>query len=122
MSIGDRLRQACKAKGLNITEFAKKNKLPYRTAQGYLLGDREPGADSLRKICTHLGVNINWLLTGEGNWFIGEDNGYKDDMDDDEQTLLSIYHESDDTGKRVIFAIVNSLKDIPEFKKTADDS
>ena len=72
MRIFERLRLVCSAKGLKLKTFSEVTGLAYRTAQGYLNGDREPNAEGMAIICTHLGVNINWLLTGQGEMFIGE--------------------------------------------------
>ncbi len=37
--------------------------------QHYLNGRSEPGADNLKKIAIQFDVNLNWLLTGEGEMF-----------------------------------------------------
>lgn len=55
---------------INIREFSNKTGIPYRTIQSYLLGERQPNYENLQKIATHLCVNLNWLLTGEGEPFI----------------------------------------------------
>jgi hypothetical protein len=38
--------------------------------QKYLRGERSPTPDQLEKIFTHTGVNLQWLLTGEGEMFL----------------------------------------------------
>ena len=111
MRIYERLRLICEEKGLNIKAFAESTGMPYRTAQSYLSGDREPNADGMKTICTHLRVNINWLLTGEGEHFIHDYNH----IDDDEQAILSVYRASNDVGKRIILRSVDSFKDVPEL-------
>jgi transcriptional regulator with XRE-family HTH domain len=50
----------------NIKEFSAKTGIPYRTIQNYLLKERQPNYENLQKIATHLCLNLNWLLTGEG--------------------------------------------------------
>jgi len=66
MSIGKRLRQAIINKGMNLKEFSKNSKIPYRTLQEYLTDSRMPGGESLIKIDAELSINISWLLTGKG--------------------------------------------------------
>lgn len=112
MRIFERLRLICEEKGLNIKEFAETTGMPYRTAQSYLSGDREPNADGMKTICTHLRVNINWLLTGEGEHFIVDG----DSMDSNEQSLLSIYRDMNDVGKRVALRTMTSFDNAPELK------
>lgn len=40
-------------------------KIPLTTYKGYEMDQRSPGADSLESL-SRFGVNVNWLLTGEG--------------------------------------------------------
>lgn len=70
MSINIRLKQVMEIKGLNIKSFSEISGLKYRTLQNYLSGERKPDVDNLAKISTHLGVNLNWLLTGIGEPFV----------------------------------------------------
>lgn len=114
MGIYERLRLACKEKGLNIKEFAETTGMPYRTAQSYLSGDREPNADGMTIICTRLRVNINWLLTGEGEHFI-QDYQASENMDENELAMLSVYRNCNEVGKRIILRSVVSFKDVPEL-------
>lgn len=111
MRIYERLRLICDEKNLNIKELSELTGLPYRTAQSYLSGDREPNADGMAIICTRLRVNINWLLTGNGEKFIS-DYGF---VDEDEMSMLTAYRKSNDVGKRVILKSITALKDVPEL-------
>ena len=69
-SVQERLKFLISSLNLTIRELSKKTEIPYRTLQDYLLGKRMPGGENLQRICTHLSVNLNWLLTGEGEPFI----------------------------------------------------
>jgi len=69
-SVQNRLKFLIDSLKINIKEFSIKTGIPYRTIQDYLLGKRMPGGENLQKICTHLGINLNWLLTGEGEPFL----------------------------------------------------
>ncbi|EOD4106643.1 MULTISPECIES: helix-turn-helix domain-containing protein [Enterobacter cloacae complex] len=66
MSIKERLREAMDAKGLTIKALSDLSKIPYRSLQNYLRGEREPNAEALIALGTHLGISIDWLLTGKG--------------------------------------------------------
>jgi transcriptional regulator with XRE-family HTH domain len=66
MDIGQRLRQVILLKNKTLKEFTLKADMRYLTLQRYLSGNRKLNADALIKIITHLDVNVNWLLTGEG--------------------------------------------------------
>ena len=69
MSVSDRLKYLLEDKGMNIKEFAIKIGLPYRTVQNYLRQENTISAVALTAIYTNLGININWLLTGEGEMY-----------------------------------------------------
>jgi phage repressor protein C with HTH and peptisase S24 domain len=56
--------------GLSLKDFSRKTGIPYPTLQDYLAGKIKPGADNLEKISMVFHVNLNWLLTGEGEPFV----------------------------------------------------
>ncbi|EEZ6284044.1 TPA: helix-turn-helix transcriptional regulator [Escherichia coli] len=66
MSIKERLREAMVAKSLTIKALSDLSKIPYRSLQNYLRGEREPNAEALVALGTHLNISIDWLLTGKG--------------------------------------------------------
>lgn len=66
MSIKERLREAMDDKGLTIKALSDLSKIPYRSLQNYLRGEREPNAEALIALSTHLNISIDWLLTGKG--------------------------------------------------------
>lgn len=117
MRIYERLKIVCDEKSLNIKDLSELTGLPYRTAQSYLSGDREPNANGMTILCTHLRVNINWLLTGIGDKYVQS----VDTTDDYEHALLSTYRASNNIGRQVIAKMVDSVKDIPELTKTNKD-
>ena len=65
MSLAHRLRAWRHALGLTQEQFAQRCGLPKRTIIGYENEEREPGSAALAAIAK-TGVNMNWLLTGEG--------------------------------------------------------
>ena len=66
MSIKERLREAMDAKRLTIKALSDLSKIPYRSLQNYLRGERVPNAAALVALSTHLNISIDWLLTGNG--------------------------------------------------------
>ena len=72
MSIKERLREAMDAKGLTIKALSDLSKIPYRSLQNYLRGEREPNTEALVALGTHLNISIDWLLTGTGEAVWGE--------------------------------------------------
>ncbi|EFH3410623.1 helix-turn-helix domain-containing protein [Escherichia coli] len=72
MNIKERLKKILADKALSITDAAAQCDIPYRSLQNYLRGEREPNAEALISIGTHLGINIDWLLTGRGGMHLSE--------------------------------------------------
>ncbi|ECA8970984.1 XRE family transcriptional regulator [Salmonella enterica subsp. enterica serovar Omuna] len=72
MNIKERLKKILADKALSITDAAAQCDIPYRSLQNYLRGEREPNAEALISIGTHLGINIDWLLTGRGMMYLTE--------------------------------------------------
>lgn len=66
MSIALRLKKLRKEKNLNQSEFASLIGTSSANISYYEKGERNPSSDFLNKIADKLGVNLNWLLTGEG--------------------------------------------------------
>lgn len=71
MCISDRLKQAIDELGISLSTAADKTGIPYRSFQNYVAG-RPPKSDALKKIRTHLGVSLDWLICGEGPVFSPE--------------------------------------------------
>lgn len=65
MTIGQRLEQVRASLGLTQAEMCVKMGLPLRTYTRYALGQRPPSAEALAAL-VRMGININWLLTGDG--------------------------------------------------------
>lgn len=66
MTIGERMRDARKAKGLTQATLAEKVRLKRNTIANYETNNIEPSERSVFDICAVLGINEKWLLTGEG--------------------------------------------------------
>lgn len=65
MSIAERLKAARGALGLSQTEAASGSGVPVGTLRKYEQGPSQPGAEAIAGF-VRLGINANWLLTGEG--------------------------------------------------------
>jgi transcriptional regulator with XRE-family HTH domain len=76
MSTKDRLKQWRQFLGLTQQQFCERTGIPLRTLRGYEGGTRHPGEDALAAIA-RTGVNMNWLLTGEGEMLPKEAPGIK---------------------------------------------
>lgn len=59
------MRQVRQAAGLSMREASSRIGVPARTISNYELGEHKPSIDYIVTMCTHMGVNANWLLTGE---------------------------------------------------------
>lgn len=107
MKIKDRLKQAFEAKSLKLVTICEISGIPYSTMQNYLRDVREPTVENLIKLSTHLNINLHWLLTGEGEMFIGSGGG--EYLTPSEQTLLKDYRESNEQGKEAIEKTASAL-------------
>lgn len=65
-TIGDRLKMYREALGLNQSEAAQLFDIPKASYQKYETAFNAPGAEAFEKFLKS-GMNIHWLLTGEGN-------------------------------------------------------
>lgn len=106
MSIDNRICLIIEHFGRSITNFSERSGINYRSVQNYMRGDREPNSDAYLKFA-QLGININWLLTGDGEMFI--DGTPKSTLTQQEQTLLKDYRESNEQGKEAIEKTASAL-------------
>ena len=108
MCISERLRQVCEAKNWKITDFADRSGIAYRTMQGYIGGEREPNAEGMTGIAK-AGVNLNWLVSGEGKMFISD--VAQNDFLPDEISLIGKYRVITDSSKRILQRVAQILYD-----------
>lgn len=86
-----RLEQLCGTD--NMSRISKATGVPYTTIKNYFDGSgRLPGGDILVQIYESTGVNITWLLTGEGEMY------YKDQVDFGEGEDLDLGVASEQGG------------------------
>jgi len=65
MTLADRLKEARESIASGQKEFAEKLQISFRSWQDYELGKSVPGGKVFEALA-RLGLNTNWLLTGEG--------------------------------------------------------
>lgn len=64
--VQERLKQAIAIKGYSHYKIAKELNISATTISNYLTGKiRKPDNTKLKAICRLLGINLNWLLTGQ---------------------------------------------------------
>jgi transcriptional regulator with XRE-family HTH domain len=91
MEVGDRLRLLRQKLGLTQSKMAQKLGVTLNTYQRYELGDRNLTVEKLQLLRKLFGVNLNWLLTGEGGMF--EAYNDKEKVRQSLRTLKSIVEE-----------------------------
>jgi len=70
MSLSERLKALRKTLRLTQEAMAKALGITFQTYNRYEKGHRIPDGEVLEKIAQTFGVNLNWLLTGEGPMFV----------------------------------------------------
>ena len=109
----ERLKKVLKILELNTKKAAELTDIPYRTLQNYLLNLREPTVTNLVKIATRLGINLHWLLTGEGSmWAKKEDKVGKEKFID----WINHFYETA-SEKEINWFEVQFEKCFPEFRE-----
>ena len=74
----NRLKQLRIKKQLTLKEFGEKILLRPSQACRYESGHQKPGLEILKKIHEAYGVNLNWLISGDGEMLV---KNYKKDQD-----------------------------------------
>lgn len=123
MSISERLRSVLDAKGLSIKQAADTIGIPYRTLQNYLLDEREPNAKAMSALRTHLGISVDWLLTGEGSMFhnaVGEAT-QAHAANKQEEAILELFRSLGEAGKREIQSAAEEKKRLMDVEQRLKD-
>lgn len=91
MNIKNRLKFLIDTLKISYKDFSKKTGIPYTSLQNYIYGSRQPTIENLQKICTQLNVNLNWLLTGEGEMFIQKEKPIAEEETAEEYQNINKY-------------------------------
>lgn len=110
MTIGERMRDARKAKGLTQATLAEKVRLKRNTIAIYETNNIEPSERSVLAICAVLGINEKWLLTGEGEMLR--------QLSEDEELEL-IFDQIHMSADPTIRAIIRAYWKLPDRDKAA---
>lgn len=123
MSIAARLRSVIDDRGMSIKEASEVVGIPYRTLQNYLLGEREPNAKAMAAIRTHLGISLDWLLTGEGSMFRGVSAESPDTqtVNQQEEAILELFRSLGEAGKREIQSAAEEKKRLMDVEQRLKD-
>ena len=113
MSINLRIRLIIEQNKMNATEFSVCSGIPYRSLQNYLRGEREPNSEAYLRFA-QMGVNINWLLTGQGEMFINE---VVDDLTQEEASLIDDFRHMNEQGKAAVTTSARAMAQQELFKK-----
>ncbi|WP_256667273.1 helix-turn-helix domain-containing protein [Pseudomonas sp. SJZ078] len=123
MSISERLRSVLDAKGLSIKQAADIIGIPYRTLQNYLLDEREPNAKAMSALRTHLGISVDWLLTGEGPMFRDArgEVAQAQAANKQEEAILELFRSLGEAGKREIQSAAEEKKRLMDVEQRLKD-
>lgn len=120
MSIGERIRDARKTRGMTQAELAEKVNLKRNTIGNYEIENIEPSDRSIIDICRVLNVNETWLRTGEGDMFLDLPPDKELDeifaqirISDDEtiKAIIRAYWRLSDSDKAVIRKVISDIAD-----------
>lgn len=139
MDVKDRIREWRQALGLTQAAFSEQTGVPLRTIKGYESGERSPGMDALASIAK-TGVNLNWLLTGEGSMRSDEERAATPDVAVATpdvapgmqkyaarlEAIMKLLEDIEDEGEREVlladfFARAQNAKQMDELKRTVAD-
>jgi transcriptional regulator with XRE-family HTH domain len=123
MSIAARLRSVIDDRGMSIKEASEVVGIPYRTLQNYLLGEREPNAKAMAAIRTHLGISLDWLLTGEGPMLLGGavESAGAQAVNQQEEAILELFRSLGEAGKREIQSAAEEKKRLMDVEQRLND-
>jgi transcriptional regulator with XRE-family HTH domain len=114
MSVGERLKAAIDGSGMSMVKFSEQTGIAYRTLQQYVAGDRQPGAEGLAKISAHSSVDVNWLLTGEGEMYRAPPAAPA--LSPEEAAVLALYRQLDGDARREIQTVAEEKKRLREVE------
>lgn len=123
MSISARLRSVIDDRGMSIKEASEVVGIPYRTLQNYLLGEREPNAKAMAAIRTHLGISLDWLLTGEGSMCldVSAASSEAQTKNQQEEAILELFRSLGEAGKREIQSAAEEKKRLMDVEQRLKD-
>lgn len=113
-NIGDRIKEARKAKKMTQQKFADELGLKRNTVATYEIGAGLPSDRTIVDICQKFNINESWLRTGEGDMFVPMSR----DKEIEAFMNTVMKSESDDFRRRLI-AVLSRL-DASEWRLLED--
>ncbi|MFS4439628.1 helix-turn-helix domain-containing protein [Paracoccaceae bacterium GXU_MW_L88] len=113
VSIGARLALIRASLGMTQVNFAKSIDVSLRSYHHYEKGTRSLSADILRKLRAEYGLNMNWLLLGQGLPYDGEDTAAAVDFIEELNAYLLASQTtlSPESQKRIFAKWLKSLRE-----------
>ncbi|WP_113674375.1 helix-turn-helix domain-containing protein [Vallitalea guaymasensis] len=124
-TIGERIKFIRKTKNLTLEEFAREINMKKGSISSYENNRYNPSADTVVMISKLYDVDLNWLLTGEGQpfkiidmEFVSCENVPKKDISEDEMDLILKFRELSPYQKGIILGrIEQAYEDLKSTKK-----
>lgn len=105
MAIKNRIRLAIEAQGLSLREAATLCNISYSSLQNWVSGLREPRPNALILLGSHLGVSIDWLLTGMGAMLlagVSNETPWKPVVNSRQDAILDLFYSLGESDQREI--------------------
>ena len=120
MYLGKRIKDAREFLKIGQKEFAEKIGIIYQTLSKYERNEIKPTTEILTKLAEIHGININWLLTGNGDMFIREEKKSNTKADE----IIEAYEKlPKDKQKYYYFKIIaDSLEPITKTEETRENT
>ena len=109
LEIGARLREAREQLGFQQSHVAEKAGVKSYVIRDYELGASGISSEVLQVLLSEFGINLNWLLSGEGETYAKNEAGVK------------LKKAKQGLGKEHEPELVGNLSDMPEFNKRVID-
>ena len=107
-TLGYRLRLARENKDVDQAYLAAKIDIAARTLQRWEKGEQVPDSNYLMRLAKHTGVNVEWLLTGEGEMYSSSPK---------RRNIIPFHRES--SFRRVSLVDIPLLSSVPAGKTAA---
>lgn len=115
---GERIKKCRRVLGLSQADFANKIGISRITLARYESGERQPDAGVLLQISRIFKISIDWLLTGQGEMFIKqEERNEAQELLDELERIRRDYGE--EHYRRAIKLAKKLLQDIQTFSESS---
>ena len=116
MTINERILLKIKESGLTSEEIKQKSGIDKSTISRWRGGHYKPSIDAIVALSQLLDVSSDYLLFGSSSSNI-EKSDLENSISVDEQNLIDIYRDIDDTGKREIQRCIREIWSVHKTEK-----